>query len=313
MKDDCAQGRVRFATKEVLDESARAVLAHWKTYLSWGIVPLFLWMLYGYASTALIRPDKANWTGAIACLAVAPVVWLVQVVFSLRVYRLVIGGLWPDGNALREMVARRTWRYVKAWIVVGLKVLFVGLALGLLLGAAGWFFLTGAEFLAARPAATERFWGLVGTVIQCVAVLILVEQVVLVFPDVAMDGKGSLWRLNRRAGYARWPIAKIVILVRGGPILLALYPAVADLFQWRTTWADDSGMAVGVYVLSLAASFFSIFTDAVLYKRLSPSWPALDALDGGEPKPGRVPIEREVAKAASAAPESPGRAGQAGA
>jgi len=240
---------------------------------------------------------------------------LIGICYMIRVYRYVILGAMPDKNIFAQIFSKRPWLYLWKHILLGLKwwlftmgFMIAGFIVMALLGA--------AVRASGLPAAVIA--GIlvpVDIAIVCLALasgfILIAEQFALIGPGVAVDGPTSLSRLHRLAKQHRRRIFLTIVLITLVPFFVHIALVVsmqmhlvgtlraagvvrggsadpAAAYQAITLfWQEYGAKVVAGYVLVLlfwlAWGVLSWFVRAVIYKRLSPTWPAEETTAGQEP------------------------------
>jgi len=271
---------------------------------------------------------------------------LVFICYAIRVHRHVILGDMPNGNILGEIFSKRPWLYIGKHILLMFKwwlfaMLFM--ILGLVIMSVLFMVMRALSPQAEANSAAMGVFLIIQIAIACMVFILsfvrVAEQFALIGPDVAVDGKASLGRLHRLAMRHRGRIALTALLIVIVPILLLIGlhlalradfrgamaavaagqgnapdPAV-DFSQALELVRTQSGakfILLGVLdiVFSIGAWALLLFAFAVIYKRLCPAWPAMDAAEQESAGPGGQPGGQSVGQPAG---QSVGQsAGQSG-
>jgi len=231
--------------------------------------------------------------------------------YRIRIYRHVLLGDIPGKNMFAEFFSKRTWLYIWKYFLVMLKWLLFMVVFAILGGI-----VTALVGINIHGAFISPWFAFLqqAVVWLCAAagLWFVVEQFTLIGPDVAIGGQASLSRLKRLAKRYRLRIALIVIVVGvvGWLVSVGINLSLTRNFsnivvapgqvltRWLDLWKEHSvswaAVSLLIALFSWAWWLLSVCVYAVIYKRLSPTWPALEAAASRK----RVPLAKSPMLAA---------------
>lgn len=249
---------IRFEPLDIVRQAVSNLRSEWAFYLKWGWQPLAAFVA-GFALYVL-----GNASGVFVFVLSA---WL-AVPFSVAVYRRVLLGEVSTGSPVTNLFAGRTWNYIGNGILMHVLRFLVSVLLGIAPVAIGAWLVMKTD--PQTQAVLERFFDkdTLREMISFLGFLVLAEQYVLIWPDVAVDGPTSFSRLKKKAGWARAGVIKVMALIWSVPLVLQYClqaVAAAELpLGWWTILAGW-GVVLALYALAMVLSTVS---GAILYARL---------------------------------------------
>jgi len=190
---------------------------------------------------------------------------------ELRIYRKYLLDECPGKFYGLELVQPRTWAYL--WAYIRVMCLFVAvLGPGILVGV-----------MLAAPLVKSGFAGsaseLAGTLAPAVGMAallgllyaVLAPRVIMVFPDVAMSGKGLLFNAGELAALARkarWRMVAVMALVWAPEHALNTATYLGGEWEWWKDVLSSWWFTPSSYLLGFATLIVSSAAGAVMYRRL---------------------------------------------
>jgi hypothetical protein len=275
----------QFSPLAVVAESLAFVAANLRDIARWSLAPLAYGLGVYLFMPELPAPaggggDVPSFLPALFLLAVI-LLWI-RAPLELRLYRKVLLNVRPGQFYGLELVEKRTWAYLWAYVrVICLCVAACGPALIL------------SSMLAAPLAGTGLTTGLpeaARTAVPMLAVFVLLAlfmyavlapRVVMVFPDVAVNGPGRLFNpgpggkgllgpgpLGEPARKARWRIVAVMALIWGPAHVLNALSYLGDAGGWWKELTGSWEFVLVCYLMGFAAMLVSSVAGAVMYRHL---------------------------------------------
>jgi len=271
---------------------------------------------------------------------------LVFICYAIRIHRHVILGCMPDGNILGEIFSKRPWVYIGKHILLMFKwwlfaMLFM--ILGLVVMSVLFMVMRALSPQAETNSAAMGVFQIVQIAVACMVFILsfvrVAEQFALIGPDVAVAGEASLGRLHRLAMRHRGRIALTALWILIVPLLILVgihfslqmdFRAAVQTIAAKQGNAPDPAVVfsqalelvraqsgakfilLGILdiVFSIGAWALLLFSFAVIYKRLSPAWPAMEAAERESAGASMQPVGQSEGQSAGhfapkLSPESP--------
>jgi hypothetical protein len=261
----------RFSPLAVVAESLAFTAANIRSIAVWAAAPLGYGLAFHYL---LPQPADAGEAapGFVPLLLLLGCVLLwIRVPLELRVYRKYLLDESPGRFYGLELIQGRTWAYL--WAYIRVMCLFVavlgpGIAVALMLAAPvikGGLAGSAPELLRTLAPAAGML------VLLGLLYAVLAPRVIMVFPDVALGGKGLLFGsgpLMDLARKTRWRMVGVMALIWAPEHALNALSYAGGEWEWWKAVSESWWFAPASYLLGFATLIVSSAAGAVIYRRL---------------------------------------------
>ncbi|MFZ5427738.1 MAG: hypothetical protein ACOZEN_12245 [Thermodesulfobacteriota bacterium] len=274
-----------FSPVQVVLGSLAFTAANLPAIARWSAAPLLYGLGFHYA-TQWLRGERPGGEIDFTVLLLLGVVLLwIRVPLELRVVRKVLLGENPGQFYGLELVEKRTWTYLWAYVRVMCLVVAV-LGPAMILGG-----VTGQALLSKAAEAFPEWLVKSGPVLGAFAILALVyfflaPRIAMVFPDVALGGPGFLFRTGRLGDLAleaRWRIVAVMAMVWTPEHAVNAMSYLLDEAPWWQAVTGQWWFTLASYLLGFATLVVSCVAGAMIYGFLR------SAAGREEPEPEQEP------------------------
>lgn len=265
----------------IVREAMAVVARNWRRLALWASFPMPLTLFMNYVSPSKL-PQEAPWQQVVFHSLVMPVliVWLWSP-FIVRLNRLVVLGELPSLLYSLELFSVASFRVVtKYYSVVIQFILFYSLILAFPLAA----IIASAPFTSSGKLDKSDFivFAVVVSICFVWAAWLVSAKLCMFGPDVSVGGKSTLKRLGKRARPYRTLIIKISILILALPSLVYGVELAIYEYGMMSIPVDYKVAAAITTLLSFPINTVWGASLALVYKKISPAWPAMDAAEAAE-------------------------------
>lgn len=298
-----------FPPLEAVKAALTIIRGNSRLFLSWGLPPLATWFFGRLLMPAVVLPQDiaATEIAVLANILGIMSMWF-TVPFFVRVYRYIILGKSPDNWFIVQLFEGRSWRYIGKNFIAYIQLFFLSLLCVVLPWIVTHYIMLelGYDFLSKEYQLTV-FYLLIPTM-YLAGFMMLSHKMVLIGPNVAVDGKASLSRLGVLSKSARSRIIKVLVTIYALPFSLSYLQFFAQYLGWVTDPDFIKALDLGLNCLIFFAYAVSAAAGALIYKRLSQAWPEPyglrlrrvrrktrpDAADLSAPSAGQMPQSIEL-------------------
>jgi hypothetical protein len=281
----------RFSPLAVVAESVAFVIGNFQAIVRWSLAPL----TYGLGFSLFLPGIPAGSEGGGGVPGFLPALFLLAVILlwiraplELRLCRKVLLNVRPGQFYGLELLEKRTWAYLWAYVrVICLFVTACGPALVIATMLAAPLARTG--LVSSLPEAARSAVPMLGVFLLLALLLyaLLAPRVVLVFPDVAVNGPGRLFNqgpLGELSRRARWRIVAVMALIWAPAHTLSALSYLGDAGGWWKSLTGSWEFVLASYLLGFVTMVLSTVAGAVMYRLLRRRLPP-----GAIPDEGRTP------------------------
>jgi hypothetical protein len=122
------------------------------------------------------------------------------------------------------------------------------------------------------PLGEYVLYGQVGSLVSYCTMYLLAARIVLIYPDVAVDGRSTLSRAGRIGGPARKGIVAAMVRIWLPAALLGHILGAMSMFVWPDSIWASSLISLTSFLVSVYTSMASMCAAGLIYKRLKPEF-----------------------------------------
>lgn len=263
------QAQWRFSPLDVVAESLAFVAAHLRPIATWSAAPL----VYGLAFQFFMPSGEEGRPVLLpALLLMAFILLWIRVPLELRLYRSLLVGESPKHFYGLQLVEPRTWTYIWACLrVIGLFLAAFGPGVIMIASLVAPLMKDGISPGSSPDAMTSMVSVAGAFVLLGVLYVLLAPRVILIFPEVAMGGKGALFRLGvmgELGKQARWRMVAVMAMIWAPKHALSLMSYLGGDGELLKSLAQQWWFGLGAYLLGFATMIVSTVAGGVMYRRL---------------------------------------------
>lgn len=263
--------RAEFGVADIVRETNAILFRNLGMLFSWGLMLMAVYM-GGYLYVEF-HPFEENekWMVRALDVGVAMIGAPFWSAFAVKINRFVLLEERQGGVFWKELFRGRTWLYLVNDLILGMKAAALSMLFGII---------PLAVFVALSGAA-GGMWRAIAMVLCFVALLVcsillpylvLAPQLVLVLPEVSIDGRGTFSRLGQFGAYKRWTMMFVWVLLS-----LAWLCGLAVQYAFHAMGYEDAVLRVILVVAGVLVEAGVLTAKevarAVMYRRTSPYWP----------------------------------------
>ena len=261
----------RFSPLAVVAESLVFTAFHFKAIAGWAFAPL----AFGLAFHAFAPNPPEGVEGASgflpSILLLGFILLWVRVPLEVRLYRKALLNEDPGHFYGLDLIGARSWRYLWAYVrVICLFIAFMGP--GVVLAALFAAPVVQSGLAGSAPEVVKTLAPAVGMfVLLGLLYAVLAPRVILVFPEVALGGRGLLFKpgaLGEAGKKARWRMVAVMAMIWAPEHTLNAFSYLAGGWDVWKSLSESWWFTLASYLLGFATLIVSSVAGANIYQRL---------------------------------------------